>query len=76
MGDGAAAPQREDDGTQLAERFDRVTLNDEIDEKLGFARVQDGVRRDGWLVNMHPVSIHHTCFHRRILILLPPVRRC
>lgn len=53
---GDTAPQREDDGTQLAERFERVTINDEIDEKLGFARVQEGGRREGWLVNMHPAS--------------------
>jgi DNA polymerase epsilon subunit 1 len=48
--------QREDDGTQLAERFERVTLSDEIDEKLGFSRVQEGEKRQGWLINMHPVG--------------------
>lgn len=59
---GDAAPQREDDGTQLAERFERVALNDEIDEKLGFARIQQGGKREGWLVNMHPVSyIYPSC---------------
>ena len=52
-----AAPVREDDGTQLAERFERVTLNDEVDEKLGFVRVDQGPRREGWLINMHTVSI-------------------
>lgn len=52
---GDAAPIREDDGTQLAERFERVSLNDEVDEKLGFARVQEGERKEGWLINMHPV---------------------
>jgi DNA polymerase epsilon subunit 1 len=51
-----ATAQREDDGTQLAERFERVTLSDEIDEKLGFSRVQEGLRKEGWLINMHPVS--------------------
>jgi DNA polymerase epsilon subunit 1 len=55
-GDAASGPAREDDGTQLAERFDRVTLNDEIDDKLGFARVQEGATKEGWLINMHPVS--------------------
>ena len=49
-------PIREDDGTQLAERFERAALNDEVDEKLGFGRIQEGMRREGWLVNMHPVS--------------------
>ncbi|KZT02860.1 DUF1744-domain-containing protein [Laetiporus sulphureus 93-53] len=47
-------PQREDDGTQLAERFEQVSLNDEVDEKLGFSRVQEGSTREGWLINMHP----------------------
>ena len=55
-GDAGSAPAREDDGKQLAERFDRVTLNDEIDDKLGFARVQEGAAKEGWLINMHPVS--------------------
>lgn len=53
-GDGPA-PQREDDGTQLEERFERVRESDEVDEKLGFMRVQEGARREGWLINMHPV---------------------
>ncbi len=26
------------DGMQLAERFERITLNDEVDDKLSFAR--------------------------------------
>src|ERR1700722_20485297 len=52
---GDNAPKRDDDGTQLAERFEQVRLNDEIDEKFGFARIQEGERREGWLVNMHPV---------------------
>lgn len=49
------APVREDDGTLLAERFEKVALNGEIDEKMGFPRVQEGARREGWLVNMRPV---------------------
>lgn len=53
---GDAVPIREDDGTQLAERFERAALDDEVDEKLGFGRIQEGGRREGWLVNMHPVS--------------------
>ena len=40
----------------LAEKFEKIGLSDEIDEKLGFARVQEGPRKDGWLINMHPVS--------------------
>jgi hypothetical protein len=49
---------REEDGTQLAEKFERIGLSDEIDEKLGFGRVQDGPRKEGWLINMHPVRSH------------------
>ena len=52
-----AQPQRDEDGNQLAERFEQVKTNDEVDEKLGFARVQEGPTREGWLINMHPVRI-------------------
>ncbi|KAA1472609.1 hypothetical protein DENSPDRAFT_838931 [Dentipellis sp. KUC8613] len=41
----------------LAERFEQVRVSDEIDEKMGFARVQEGARREGWLINMHPVRL-------------------
>ncbi|KAI0041486.1 DUF1744-domain-containing protein [Auriscalpium vulgare] len=51
------ALSRDDEGTQQAERFERVALNDEIDEKLGFGRIQEGPRREGWLINMHPTLI-------------------
>ena len=50
-----AQPQRDEDGNQLAERFEQVKTNDEVDEKLGFARVAEGPTREGWLINMHPV---------------------
>lgn len=50
------APKREDDGTLLGERFEKVAFNDEVDEKMGFSRVQEGLRREGWLINMRPVS--------------------
>lgn len=49
------APKREDDGTLLEEKFEKVALNDEIDEKMGFSRVQEGPKREGWLINMRPV---------------------
>ncbi|KAI0635175.1 DUF1744-domain-containing protein [Trametes polyzona] len=49
-----AAPQRDEEGNQLAERFEQVKTNDEVDEKLGFSRVQEGPTREGWLINMHP----------------------
>lgn len=32
-------------------------MNDEIEEKLGFARLQEGGRREGWLINMHPTLV-------------------
>ncbi|KAF9073524.1 hypothetical protein BDP27DRAFT_1417011 [Rhodocollybia butyracea] len=51
------APKREDDGTQLAERFEQVKINDEIDEKLGFGLIQEGAVKEGWLVNMHPTLV-------------------
>jgi DNA polymerase epsilon subunit 1 len=49
-------PARGDDGTQVEERFESVKVNDEVDEKLGFPRLSEGPRQEGWLVNMHPVS--------------------
>ncbi|KAI0646313.1 DUF1744-domain-containing protein [Trametes meyenii] len=52
-----APPQRDEEGNQLAERFEQVKTNDEVDEKLGFARVQEGPVREGWLINMHPTLI-------------------
>jgi DNA polymerase epsilon subunit 1 len=55
-GAGDSAPQRDDEGTQLEERFEKVRIGDEVDEKLGFARVQEGPKREAWLINMHPVS--------------------
>lgn len=50
------APVRADDSTQLEDKFENVRQRDEIDEKLGFHRVSDGPKREGWMVNMHPVS--------------------
>jgi DNA polymerase epsilon subunit 1 len=46
---------REDDGAKAEEKFEQARVEDEIDEKLGFARFQEGPKRVGWLVNMHPV---------------------
>ena len=51
-----AIPKQDDEGTRLAERFEQVKTYDEIDEKLGFFRVQEGPKKEGWLVNMHPVE--------------------
>ena len=49
-------PTRDEEGSQLAERFESVRLDDEVDEKLGFGKIQEGPKKEGWLVNMHPVS--------------------
>lgn len=49
-------PRQDDEGTRLAERFEQVQMYDDIDEKLGFARIQEGSKKEGWLVNMHPVE--------------------
>ncbi|KIY72932.1 hypothetical protein CYLTODRAFT_485908 [Cylindrobasidium torrendii FP15055 ss-10] len=54
---GGPAPRREDDGTALAERFERIKVEDEVDEKLGFARVEEGARKEGWLINMRPTTL-------------------
>jgi len=54
------APQREDDGTAAAEKFEEVRVWDEIDTKLGFERFESnrasGEEKIGWMVNMHQVS--------------------
>lgn len=56
-GQNTNVPARGDDGTQLEDRFESIRMYDEIDEKLGFGRVQEGSAREGWLVNMHPTTI-------------------
>ena len=55
--DGGATLERADDGTREEDKFEEVRLRDEIDEKLGFSRFSEGLPREGWLVNMHPVTI-------------------
>ena len=52
---GPSAPTKDEEGTQLAERFEQIRINDEVDEKLGFPRIQEGPKKEGWLVNMRPV---------------------
>lgn len=48
-------PQRGNDETKMEDRFEEVRIRDEVDERLGFAKYQEGPKRVGWLVNMHPV---------------------
>ena len=33
-----------------------TAFKDELDEKMGFLRYQEGPTKLGWLVNMHPVN--------------------
>ncbi|KAI0300525.1 DUF1744-domain-containing protein [Multifurca ochricompacta] len=49
--------RQDDEGTRLAERFEQVQLYDDIDDKLGFSRIQEGPKKEGWLVNMHPTIV-------------------
>ncbi|RPD65491.1 DUF1744-domain-containing protein [Lentinus tigrinus ALCF2SS1-7] len=49
--------QRDEEGNQLAERFEQVKTSDEVDDKLGFGRAQEGHVKEGWLINMHPTLI-------------------
>ncbi|KAI0001143.1 hypothetical protein BJV77DRAFT_958771 [Russula vinacea] len=42
-----AAPKQDDEGTRLAERFEQVDLYDDIDDKLGFSRTQEGPKKEG-----------------------------
>lgn len=51
---------RGDDGSQTQERFENARINDEVDEKLGFVRLNEGPKQEGWLVNMHPVRVFST----------------
>ncbi|EPQ31767.1 uncharacterized protein PFL1_01099 [Pseudozyma flocculosa PF-1] len=46
-----------DDGSAVEERFQEVKDRDEIDEKLGFSRIEEGQTRQAWLVNMHPTLV-------------------
>ncbi|KAL1683463.1 hypothetical protein EV122DRAFT_286219 [Schizophyllum commune] len=41
----------------MAERFEMIKTNDEVDERLGFIRIEEGNRKEGWLINMHPTTL-------------------
>lgn len=47
-----------DEGTHVEQRFDDAVLQDEIDEKLGFFKFQEGPEKLGWLINQHAVSCY------------------
>ncbi|KAG0251624.1 DNA polymerase epsilon catalytic subunit [Actinomortierella ambigua] len=44
-------------GTHVEQRFEDARLQDEIDEKLGFVKYQEGPERLGWLINQHPTIV-------------------
>ncbi|KAG0320031.1 DNA polymerase epsilon catalytic subunit [Dissophora globulifera] len=46
-----------DEGTHIEQRFDDVAQQDEIDEKLGFFKFQDGPEKLGWLINQHATLV-------------------
>ncbi|KAI1296371.1 DNA polymerase epsilon catalytic subunit [Mortierella claussenii] len=46
-----------DEGTHVEQRFDDAALQDEIDEKLGFLKFQEGPDKLGWLINQHPTIV-------------------
>ena len=58
-----ATPKQDDEGTRLAERFEQIQIYDDIDDKLGFSRIQEASKKEGWLVNMHPVECAFTTRH-------------
>lgn len=46
-----------DEGTFVEQRFDDVAMQDEIDEKLGFYKFQEGPPKLGWLINQHATLV-------------------
>src|ERR1700761_7390240 len=53
---GSSSAPTADEGSLLEAKFEEAKIRDEVDATLGFERVSEGLRREGWLVNMHPVS--------------------
>jgi hypothetical protein len=45
-----------DEPSSMELQFEEVKRMDQIDERMGFPRYQEGPARLGWLINMHPVS--------------------
>ncbi|KAF9436997.1 DNA polymerase epsilon catalytic subunit [Entomortierella beljakovae] len=46
-----------DEGTYVEQRFEDASLQDEIDERLGFFRFQEGPDKLGWLINQHATIV-------------------
>ncbi|KAH9822597.1 hypothetical protein DFH28DRAFT_458835 [Melampsora americana] len=45
------------EGTEQQEKWNDAVQNHELDEKLGFARFEDGSPRVGWLINIQPTLV-------------------
>lgn len=52
-----AAASGRAEATSQDEKWERTRLAHGIDESMGFARLESGPRREGWLVNVQPTSI-------------------
>lgn len=39
-------------------RLERSHFTDEMDARFGFDRMKEPGEKTGWLINMHPVSLH------------------
>ncbi|KAG0248938.1 DNA polymerase epsilon catalytic subunit [Mortierella polycephala] len=46
-----------DEGTHIEQRFEDAALQDEIDEKFGFFKFQEGPEKLGWLINQHATIV-------------------
>ncbi|KAG9322756.1 hypothetical protein KVV02_007016 [Mortierella alpina] len=46
-----------DEGTHVEQRFEDATFQDEIDERLGFFKFQEGPDKLGWLINQHATIV-------------------
>lgn len=43
-------------------RLERSQFTDEMDARFGFDRMKEPGEKTGWLINMHPVSLHRVVF--------------
>lgn len=43
-------------------RLERSQFTDEMDARFGFDRMKEPGEKTGWLINMHPVSLHSVMF--------------
>ncbi|KAL5628387.1 hypothetical protein BROUX41_003135 [Berkeleyomyces rouxiae] len=45
------------EATSTDERWERTQMAHQVDEKMGFERIESGKTKEGWLVNIQPTSI-------------------